>query len=326
MAVIEGQYQSISEHLVGTNEDDFINSRGGPDFVDGKGGTDTAIVLDTMDSFELKQLGPFWYLYEPGWYEDEGLTLYNVERIQFTDQVIDIESHDISNVFVGEYLSFSETITGSSGNDFFFTRGGPDHVKGREGIDTTVFTGSIVDYQLSQMGPYWYIDLIDKDAFTDEGTTLESVERVQFSDGSIALDIEGSSSAGGIYRTYQAAFDRTPDQPGLGYWIYRADNGASAVQMAEEFVWSDEFQKVYGVTTADQYLTGNDIESVVSKFYQNVLGREADQGGLDFYTDMIESQKATVGRALAEIADSQENRENLQSAIQNGIEYDLWIG
>ncbi|MBV0934770.1 DUF4214 domain-containing protein [Marinobacterium weihaiense] len=172
------------------------------------------------------------------------------------------------------------------------------------------------------MGPYWYVEHAEE----EEGTILSDVERVQFIDGSLALDLDGSSSAGGIYRTYQAAFNRTPDESGLGYWIDRADNGASAVQMAEEFVWSDEFQQVYGVDTNDQYLSGNDIESVVSKFYQNVLGRTPDQGGLDFYTGMIESQEATVGRALAEIADNQENRDNVQAAIQNGIEYDLWLG
>jgi uncharacterized protein YbcI len=96
--------------------------------------------------------------------------------------------------------------------------------------------------------------------------------------------------------------------------------------MAEEFAWSDEFQRVYGVTTTDQYLTGNDIEAVVSQFYQNVLGREPDLEGLDFYTAMIESREGSVGRALAEIADSQENRQNVQPVIQSGIEYDLWLG
>lgn len=327
MAIIEDQYQTISEHLVGTGDDDNIYSRGGGDFVDGGGGVDTAIVLNSFNRFELIQLGAFWYLYEPGFYEDEGLTLYNVERIEFIDQIVEISSPGVSNnVIVGDYLTLSETIVGSSMNDFIFTRGGPDQVEGAGGIDTAVFTQSMADYQLSQVGPYWYLDIVEKGLFDDQGTTLRDVERVQFRDGSIALDLEGSSSAGGIYRTYQAAFDRTPDHSGLGYWIDRADNGASAVRMAEEFAWSDEFQRVYGVTTTDQYLTGNDIEAVVSQFYQNVLGREPDLEGLDFYTAMIESREGSVGRALAEIADSQENRQNVQPVIQSGIEYDLWLG
>ena len=107
-------------------------------------------------------------------------------------------------------------------------------------------------------------------------------------DTSVAFDIAGASSAGGIYRTYLAAFYRTPEKTGFGYWIDRADNGASAVQMAEEFVWSAEFQALNDVTANDSYLTGNNIEAVADLFYRNVLGLAPDQGGLTYYTSTAE--------------------------------------
>ncbi len=138
--------------------------------------------------------------------------------------------------------------------------------------------------------------------------------------------MSGANSAGGIYRTYKAAFNRTPEETGFGYWIDRADKGASAVQMAEAFVWSAEFQTLYGVTTSDNYLVGNDIEAVVDLFYQNVLGRAPDQGGLDYYASAIVAQDKTGGQVLAEIADSAENRTNLLPTIENGMSYDLWVG
>ena len=128
-----------------------------------------------------------------------------------------------------------------------------------------------------------------------------------------------------IYRTYQATFNRTPEKTGFGYWINRADNGASAVLMAEEFVWSTEFQTLYGVTTSDDYLIGNNIEAVVDLFYQNVLGRTPDQGGLKYYASTIVDQSKTGGQVLAEIADSAENRTNLLPTIENGMSYDLWV-
>ena len=96
--------------------------------------------------------------------------------------------------------------------------------------------------------------------------------------------------------------------------------------MAEEFVWSAEFQTLYGVTTNDNYLVGNDIEAVVDLFYRNVLGRAPDQGGLTYYTSTIEDQNKTGGQVLAEIADSAENRANLLPTIENGMSYDLWVG
>ena len=96
--------------------------------------------------------------------------------------------------------------------------------------------------------------------------------------------------------------------------------------MAEEFVWSAEFQTLYGVTTTDQYLTGNNVEAVVDLFYQNVLGRTPDPVGLAYYTSTIEDQNKTGGQVLAEIADSAENRANLLPTIENGMSYDLWVG
>ena len=96
--------------------------------------------------------------------------------------------------------------------------------------------------------------------------------------------------------------------------------------MAEEFVQSAEFQTLYGVTTSDNCLLGNDIEAVVDLFYQNVLGRAPDQIGLTYYTSVIEDQNKTGGQVLAEIADSSENRSNLLSTIETGMSYDLRLG
>ena len=58
--------------------------------------------------------------------------------------------------------------------------------------------------------------------------------------------------------------------------------------MAEEFVWSAEFQVLNDVTANDSYLTGNNIEAVADLFYRNVLGLAPDQGGLTYYTSTAE--------------------------------------
>lgn len=156
---------------------------------------------------------------------------------------------------------------------------------------------------------------------------LGDVERVKFSDTYIALDIDGATSAGGIYRLYKATFNREPDLGGLSYWIAQADKGIkSAVAMAEDFVWSNEFQELYGITTKDNYGTGSDVSQLVTGFYDNVLGRAPDQGGLNYYSGAIESREKSVGRVLAEISDSPENYAATIDLIENGIQYDLWLG
>ena len=93
------------------------------------------------------------------------------------------------------------------------------------------------------------------------------------------------------------------------------------MQIAEEFVGSKEFQTLYNVATNDPYLGSSNITAVVDLFYQNVLGRAPDQGGLDYYASTIQDREKTTGQVLAEIADSTENRLNLIGTIELGMQY-----
>ena len=220
-----------------------------------------------------------------------------------------------------------DTLSGFNGDDRFYSSEGDDVFEGGDGIDNVTYTGNHSDFVLRKSGDNWVIQ--DTRSTNDnEGTdTLVSVERLGFSEQAIALDTEGPTSAGSIYRLYKATFNREPDTVGLGYWIAQADAGnKDAVRMAEDFVWSQEFQDLYDITTIDNYGTGTDVEALVTGFYENVLGRTPDQGGLDFYTGVIESKERTVGRVLAEISDSQENYDGTIELIANGIVFDPWVG
>ena len=217
------------------------------------------------------------------------------------------------NTIVGS--AYADNIAGDDLNNVIDGGLGDDFLYGNGGLDTLKYSFEKAKYNITTT----HVTGIEGSDY------INSIERIVFSDSSLAFDTGGANSAGGIYRTYKAAFNRTPEKTGFGYWIDRADNGASAVQMAEEFVWSAEFQTLYGVTTSDNYLVGNDIEAVVDLFYRNVLGRAPDQGGLDYYASTIVAQDKTGGRVLAEIADSAENRTNLLPTIENGMGYDLWV-
>jgi hypothetical protein len=198
--------------------------------------------------------------------------------------------------------------------------GGADFCDGGTGLDMAIYTGTYASYAVAHQtnGSFLVADSVSSRDGTD---TLTNVERVQFSDYNVALDTDSSNGAGGIYRLYQAAFDRQPDLPGLGYWINAADNDKSAVTMAEDFTWSAEFQSVYNVKIIDNYASGTNIQNLVNGFYSNVLGRDPDAGGLDYYTSVIQVKEKTVGRVLAEISDSPENYALVESAIANGIQY-----
>lgn len=141
--------------------------------------------------------------------------------------------------------------------------------------------------------------------------SLAGVERVLFTDAAIAFDTSGN--AGQAYRIYQAAFDRTPDKGGLGYWIHAMDAGMSLTAMASEFINSQEFKTMYGAAPSNAELVG--------KFYQNVLHRTPDQAGFDYWKQLLDNKQITPAQVLASFSESPENVDTLATIIGNGIQY-----
>jgi hypothetical protein len=139
--------------------------------------------------------------------------------------------------------------------------------------------------------------------------TITNIERVQFSDVGLAFDLDGV--AGQAYRVYQAAFNRAPDQAGLGYWIAAMDKGMSLVDVAAQFVASTEFTGRYGKLDGAAFLT---------TVYQNVLHREPDAAGLDFWVGYMNGGGSRAG-LLAQFSESHENQVQVIGAIGLGIDY-----
>jgi hypothetical protein len=149
---------------------------------------------------------------------------------------------------------------------------------------------------------------------TDKAGTVDQltgVERIAFADATVALDVDGS--AGQVYRIYQAAFNRTPDKGGLGYWINAMDHGASFASVAQGFLDSSEYHKAYDGVKSNREL--------VTKYYENILHRTPDAGGLDFWAGVLDNKAAGTADVLASISDSAENKAGLIGVIGNGFEY-----
>src|SRR5690606_14076800 len=112
--------------------------------------------------------------------------------------------------------------------------------------------------------------------------TLDSIERLQFDDGTLAFDFDGT--AGQAYRLYQVAFDRAPDAEGLAFWIGFLDDGKIDLDaIADLFEASAEFIARYGGT--DRVSNSTFIELL----YQNALGRGSDAQGFAFWLNTLES-------------------------------------
>lgn len=197
-----------------------------------------------------------------------------------------------------------DRLLGSSAADRFVASTGAASFDGMGGADLAVFHGARAGYAVTAL------DAGFKVAGAGGSTTLLNVERASFDDAALAFDIGGV--AGQAYRIYQAAFDRAPDAAGLGYWIGAMDHGMSLRDVAAGFVASAEF--------GDRYGRGQDNRAFLATLYHNVLHRDPDQGGIDYWGNSME-HGATRAEVLAQFSESNENQLQVIGAIRNGIDY-----
>ncbi len=198
-------------------------------------------------------------------------------------------------------------VLGSAGHDILAAPSGASVLDGLDGLDTVVYGGARSAYTVAKSGA----GVLVSDA-SGLSTLLNNVERLQFSDQSLALDVDGT--AGEAYRLYQAAFNRAPDKTGLGFWIDALDAGHGLREAAQGFVASAEFAKLYGANSTDTQF--------VQALYQNVLHRSPDAAGYAFWLDTIDH--TTRADVLVAFSESTENQAQVIGSIQDGMAFVPW--
>ena len=198
-------------------------------------------------------------------------------------------------------------IAGGAGDDVLTGGAGSDMLDGGQGADLAVYAGSFGDYKVS-VGK-------DASAVSDlrqplDVDILAGIERLKFDDVMVSLEIDGV--AGQAYRLYGAAFDRTPDLAGLGYWIGRMEAGASLFEVAAAFIGSPEFIAMFGASPANR--------DFLVQVYQNILHRTPDPDGLDFWAEAMDSGVGATA-VLVHFSESGEHRAMLAGVLEGGVAY-----
>jgi hypothetical protein len=208
----------------------------------------------------------------------------------------------------------NDLLNGNGGNDTIFADGGSDTINGGTGLDMIRYTLTQANYTLALGESSSTIQEIS----TGTNDIFSSIERIVFSDKAVALDIGSGEIGGSSYRIYKAAFNRTPDEGGLGYWIGQMDLGMDLVDVSARFIDSDEFRAAYGTNPSNgEFLT---------KVYNNVLSRDPDSGGYDWWVDQLANNpEKSWDKVLADFSESTENQANVLELIGNGVQYDLWV-
>ena len=110
--------------------------------------------------------------------------------------------------------SEGDVLIGNILGNVFQGNGGGDVIEGGGGVDVSRYTEAYSNFEISG-------NLQSNVSVTDKTTnatdSLDSVERLEFADGFVYFDVNGVS--GQAYRIYKAAFNRTPDNDGLKFWI-----------------------------------------------------------------------------------------------------------
>ncbi|MYM67236.1 DUF4214 domain-containing protein [Pseudoduganella sp. FT55W] len=280
--------------IIGGAGNDVVYEGAGNDTITGNGGADTVVFKKAFSSYALS--GTTGALAITG---DGSDSLTGIAKLQFSDATIQLSD-------------YSSLVSGTANNDALTVSARNQIIYGGAGVDTLTLSGKLANYKLSTSGSA--IMLIDQ--VGNSGVDLLSgVERLNFSDGSLALDKVGA--AGSVYRLYSAMFNRGPDDSGMGYWINALDHGGRVVDIANGFVNSAEFIAIYGANATDT--------TFVTALYNNVLHRAPDSLGLNFWLDALHNG-GTRASVLVGFSDSAENIVVMNDIIPVGIPYTPFIG
>ncbi len=230
-------------------------------------------------------------------------------------QTVSFPEREAAETLTGTALN--DVIYGLGGNDSITGGAGNDTIDGGYGIDTAFYSGASASHTIT-IG-IASSTVVDKTANRDGTDTLTNIERLKFSDTMLALDTGANQTAGSGYMLYKAAFNRTPDAGGLGYWINQMDKGMVYGDVAKNFVTSAEFQTAFGGSSPS-------VNTLVTKLYNNVLARTPDAGGLAFWQNKLSNEGWTTADVLGFFSTSGENVTNVTPLIANGIQYQQFVG
>jgi len=145
------------------------------------------------------------------------------------------------------------------------------------------------------------------DVFDD----LTGINTLNFTDKTVdvAKDIVGTFDqvtgkddiTGKTFRLYNAAFARFPDSDGLKYWIDKRTSGENSERVvAQSFLASSEFAERYGTDVTNA--------KYVETLYTNVLGRNYDQSGYNYWLGNLNNGTETRYELLLGFSESAENK------------------
>lgn len=206
-----------------------------------------------------------------------------------------------------------DAISGGLGNDTLNGGPGNDSLDGGAGIDTAVFNGDRFDYALTKAGTALGI----RDNRGDSGMDcLDGIERLEFSNAKLAVDLDATQSGGEAALLIGALTGKASlsDKALVGVLLKYFDAGNTLLDAANVLV---------GAGIIDRLANQTSTSAFVNLIYRNIVGREATAAVTQDLAALIDGRIYTKAGLLAAAATLPENQVNvgLIGLQQTGLEY-----
>jgi len=265
------------DNLKGGIGNDTFQGNGGNDTIDGGADYDIATYSGNFSEYTFNIASKIVTISDNRVSKTDGIdTLSNIEKLIFADQSALITSQEIKPI---HSLGFqSEKIYSGKSDTYKFYDLGSD----RYGVGTATGIDELTGESILKF------DDKNMNLINDVKATFDQVTGL-------------NTDSGKMFRLYNASFKRLPDPDGLQYWIGNFSSGKDDERaVASSFLASAEFTERYGANVSN--------ESYVNTLYVNVLGRNADTSGLNYWLGQLFSGAETRYEVLLGFSESAENK------------------
>jgi hypothetical protein len=205
----------------------------------------------------------------------------------------------------------NDIISGSSVDDKFFSSAGDDRFDGQTGFDRLIYSSAMSTFEIAKVdGAYQ----VRGKSNSDNTDTVINIERLEFSDTSLALDIAGH--AGITAKLLGATFGKESlaNKALVGIGLSYMDAGTSYSDLMGAVI-----NAVLGSTASNA--------AVVELLYTNVIGSAPSANDLAFFTDWLDKGIYTKASFGVLAADTELNIVNvgLVGLASTGLEYTPYV-
>jgi hypothetical protein len=191
----------------------------------------------------------------------------------------------VNPAITGVVVTLTATVTGSAPTGNVAFRDGTAAITGCDARPVTPAGGSSVATCATAalgVGSHGITAVYSGDGNNGAGTSTTLLQTMNDRNGN-----DGSTfSRDYVQKVYVAYYGRPADPGGQAYWAGRMDaEGQSPSAIITAFGDSDEFNRRYG---------GLSSPDLVTRIYQQTLGRSPDPAGLDYYVGELQAGRRTL--------------------------------